>query len=83
MDTLSSRGESVLQALGLDKAADYVVGNPPYAPVTEKDFPCSKDSAFWEQVSHSGGNLFAAALYRAFDLALPEKFHPYCQNSRV
>lgn len=77
MDTLSSRGESVLQALGLDKAADYVVGNPPYAPVTEKDFPCSKASAFWERVSHSGGNLFAAALYRAFDLALPEGIISY------
>ncbi len=77
MDTLSSHGESVLQSLGLEKAADYVVGNPPYAPVTEKNFPCSLDPAFWEQVNRSGGNLFVAALYRAFQLALPEGIISY------
>lgn len=72
MDTLSNSGKTVLQSLGMGKAADYVVGNPPYAPVTEKNFPCSQDTAFSGQVSRSGGNLFVAALYRAFELARPE-----------
>lgn len=77
MDTLSSPGEHVLEALGLDKAADYVVGNPPYAPITEKNFPYCKDPSFLDKVNRSGGNLFVAALYRAFELACPEGIISY------
>lgn len=68
LDTLGKDGISVLNALSLSQKADFVVGNPPYAPLTKDVSIRSDDSEFLEQVFKSGKNLFLAALIRSFEL---------------
>lgn len=68
-DTLKESGSDTLDAVGLNGAADYIVGNPPYCPIETGVTVETKDKAFLERVKRTGNNLFVAALYRAFELA--------------
>lgn len=68
LDTLGNDGASVLAALHLPEKADFVVGNPPYAPLTGNCRIQSGDRAFLQRVRTAGKNLFLAALLRSFEL---------------
>ena len=67
IDTLGNTGTSILDHIGHEKF-DYVIGNPPYAPLSG-DVTIPSDKEFLKTVSTSGNNLYVAALYRAFELA--------------
>lgn len=66
-DTLGQSIDTTLSNLGLSKKPDYIIGNPPYAPLSA-DTKISKDYLFCRKVSDSGNNLFIAALFRALDM---------------
>lgn len=66
MDTLSKTGEEILKKVRRKKF-DYVIGNPPYAPIS-KDTVLDASSEFSSMVKNSGNNLFVAAIYRAFEI---------------
>ncbi|MCL2050781.1 MAG: N-6 DNA methylase [Lachnospiraceae bacterium] len=67
LDTLSINGEMVLSRLDRPRF-DYVVGNPPYAPLG-KGVTLDTDDDLISAVRNSGSNLFVAAIYRAFQIA--------------
>lgn len=67
IDTLGNTGNTILDHIGHEKF-DYVIGNPPYAPLSG-DVTIASDREFLKTVSTSGNNLYVAALYRAFELA--------------
>lgn len=67
MDTLGKSGQDVLKKVK-KKAFDYVIGNPPYAPLG-KEVDIVTTPAFMKTVKNSGNNLFVAAIYRAFEIA--------------
>ena len=67
-DTLGKKGKDVLKALGLKERADYVIGNPPYAPMEKEIIIDTDDYGFLRSVKDAGSNLFVAAIYRAFEL---------------
>lgn len=67
IDSIGQDSSIVLQDLQHSRF-DYVIGNPPYAPIT-KDITLNASSAFKATVSTSGNNLYVASLYRAFELA--------------
>lgn len=69
-DTIGPNGEEVLQSINHDKF-DYIVGNPPYAPMVN-DVTINGDSQFVQKVVDSGNNLYIGAIYRTFELAKPE-----------
>ena len=50
------------------KEFDYVIGNPPYAPIGNGVEMVSTPE-FMNLVKDSGNNLFVAAIYRAFEIA--------------
>jgi len=76
-DTLGKKGKDVLKTLGLKERVDYVIGNPPYAPM-EKDIVIDTDDYdFLRSVKDSGSNLFIAAIYRAFELTRNEGYISY------
>lgn len=76
-DTLGQKGKDVLKALGLKEKADYVIGNPPYAPM-EKDIVIDTDDYdFLRSVKDAGSNLFIAAIYRAFELVKEDGYISY------
>lgn len=76
-DTLGKKGKDVLKALGLKEEADYVIGNPPYAPM-EKDIVIDTDDYdFLRSVKDAGSNLFIAAIYRAFEITKDEGYISY------
>lgn len=66
VDTLGLEGKDTLKKINHDKF-DYVVGNPPYAPLS-KDVSINASSQFVKMVRDSGSNLFIAAIYRSFEL---------------
>lgn len=67
MDSIGPDPEQTLAAIQHEKF-DYVVGNPPYAPIS-KNVELNTSNEFKKIVSRSGNNLYVAALYRAFGLA--------------
>ncbi len=71
-DTLSSSGRDVLKKLKLRSPVDYVIGNPPYVPISKDITIDTSDYLFLRSVKDSGSNLFVAAIYRAFELTKPE-----------
>lgn len=76
-DTLGKKGKDVLKALGLKERADYVIGNPPYAPM-EKDIVIDTDDYdFLRSVKDAGSNLFIATIYRAFEITKDEGYISY------
>lgn len=68
IDTLANSGDTILKQLKLDKPVDFVIGNPPYAPMSKDVVIDTTDCLFLRNVKDSGNNLFVAALYRAFEL---------------
>lgn len=76
-DTLGKKGKVVLKSLGLTCKADYVIGNPPYAPVEKDIIVDTDDYDFLRSVKDAGSNLFIAAIYRAFELAKDEGYISY------
>lgn len=76
-DTLGKKGKDILRTLGLSDKADYIIGNPPYAPM-EKDIVIDTDDYdFLRSVKDAGSNLFIAAIYRAFELAKDDGYISY------
>ena len=71
LDTLGNNGSSVLRKVKSLQQVDYVIGNPPYAPISKDIQVDTSDYLFLRDVKDSGSNLFIAALYRAFELAKP------------
>lgn len=69
-DTIGANGEDTLLSINHDKF-DYVVGNPPYAPMAN-GVTINGDSEFVRKVVNSGNNLYIGAIYRTFELAKPE-----------
>lgn len=72
IDTLSNNGKDILKKLKLLSPVDYVIGNPPYAPIAKDITIDTSDYLFLRNVKDSGSNLFIAAIYRAFELTKPE-----------
>lgn len=69
IDSITRPGSDTLKRIR-HRSFDYVVGNPPYVPLTA-DTPLNSDNAFNELVANSGNNLFVAAVYRSFELCRP------------
>lgn len=67
MDTLGKTGIEIVKK-AKKKEFDYVIGNPPYAPIGNKVEMVSTPE-FMNLVKDSGNNLFVAAIYRAFEIA--------------
>ena len=77
LDTLGNDGEKILKSLKLNKKADYVVGNPPYCPLSKNIIVNAVDYSFWRKVRDFGNNLFVAAILRAFELTDTEGVTAY------
>lgn len=71
IDTLANSGQEVLKKFKIKKPIDFVIGNPPYAPMIKDIVIDTSDYLFLRSVKDSGSNLFVAALYRAFELVKP------------
>ena len=69
INTLVNSGEEVLKKLKIGSECDFVIGNPPYAPISKDIVIDTNDYLFLRNVKDSGSNLFVGALYRAFELA--------------
>ncbi len=69
VDTLANNEAEVLKQLKMSSPADFVIGNPPYAPITKDIVIDTAEYFFLRKVKDAGSNLFIAALYRSFDLA--------------
>ncbi len=67
MDTLGIEGWQILEKARMKEKADVVIGNPPYAPLGS-GVSIAADREFLNRVSAAGGNLFVAAVYRAFEI---------------
>lgn len=76
-DTLGKKGKDVLKALGLKERVDYVIGNPPYAPMEKEIVIDTDDYDFLRSVKDAGSNLFVAAIYRAFELTKDDGYICY------
>lgn len=76
-DTIGNSGKDVLSFMHLDNQVDYVIGNPPYVPLSKNVTINSTEDAFLRKVTNSGNNLFIGALYRAFELAKPNGYIAY------
>lgn len=72
MDTLGKAGSEVLKKTR-KKSFDYIIGNPPYAPLA-KGTDITSTNQFLQTVKDSGNNLFVAAIYRAFELVKEEGY---------
>ena len=70
VDTIGREGKEVLDSIG-HEAFDYLVGNPPYAPMVN-DVTIDGDKKFVKLVTDSGNNLYIGAIYRTFELVKPE-----------
>ena len=68
MDTLANDGRFILKKFKVKEQMDFVIGNPPYAPISTDITIDTQDYLFLRNVKDSGSNLFVAAIYRAFEL---------------
>jgi hypothetical protein len=68
-DFIGQTSEKTFKALSLQQKADYIIGNPPYVPISGNVTlnTSAGDYLFKRKVSDSGKNLFIAALIRSFD----------------
>jgi len=92
IDTISNNGIEILKVFKLKEKFDYVIGNPPYCPIENKNIIASKDYHFLRKVKDSGNNTFIAAIYRAFELVkeegiisyiIPKNFLHVCSYSKL
>jgi len=67
IDTIATNGAATLKKLGIEKVS-YVIGNPPYAPLSRDINIDTKDYLFLRYVKDAGNNLFIGALLRAFEM---------------
>lgn len=72
LDTIGNSSHVILKKFGVQEKFDYIVGNPPYVPLTQNIKIKSDDYFFLRDVKDSGNNLFVAAIYRAIE-SLAEK----------
>jgi len=72
VDTIGQTGVQVLKKINRENF-DYVIGNPPYAPINAK-VDIDSNIEFKGKVADSGNNLFIAALYRAFEISKPNGY---------
>lgn len=72
LDTISNNGDYILKKIKIQSKLDFVIGNPPYVPITKDLQIDMSDYLFWRSVKDSGNNLFVAAIYRAFELVKEE-----------
>jgi methylase of polypeptide subunit release factors len=72
IDTLANNGEQALKKWKLEEPVDFLIGNPPYAPIAKDIVIDTNDYLFLRNVKDSGSNLYIAALYRAFELTKPQ-----------
>jgi methylase of polypeptide subunit release factors len=77
LDTLSLSGEEILKKLDLKRKVDFLIGNPPYAPIDKNITVDTDDYNYLRNVKDSGNNLFVAAIYRAFELTSSAGFISY------
>ena len=82
LDTLALSGKEILKKLELTKV-DFLVGNPPHAPMDKNITVDTDDYSFLRNVKDSGSNLFVAAIYRAFEIASPDGFISYIVPKNV
>lgn len=68
IDSIGSPANLLLEKLNFSEKFDYVIGNPPYAPLSSKVEINSDDIIFKNKVNAYGKNLFVAALIRALEL---------------
>jgi len=68
IDTIGNDGATTLKKLKTGGKVDFVIGNPPYAPLINGIRIKTSDYVFLRKVSNSGNNLFVAAILRAFEL---------------
>ncbi|MCD7740691.1 MAG: N-6 DNA methylase [Ruminococcus sp.] len=76
-DTLGKKGKDVLKLLGLNEKVDYLIGNPPYAPIENEIVIDTDDYNFLRSVKDAGSNLFVAAIYRAFEITKDKGYISY------
>ena len=67
IDTLGKKPKDILEKLGLHQKPNYIIGNPPYAPITG-DTKLDSDYLFTRKVADTGNNLFIAAIMRALEI---------------
>lgn len=67
IDTLGKKPKDILEKLGLQQKPNYIIGNPPYAPITG-DTKLDSDYLFTRKVADTGNNLFIAAIMRALEI---------------
>lgn len=72
IDTIGNSGEKILEELSQERF-DYIIGNPPYAPLAG-DTIIDSTRDFVGMVKSSGNNLFVGAIYRMFELVKEEGF---------
>ncbi|MCL1946488.1 MAG: N-6 DNA methylase [Chitinivibrionia bacterium] len=67
IDTIANNGAITLKKLGIEKVP-YIVGNPPYVPLSRSINIETKDYLFLRNVKDAGSNLFIGALFRALEM---------------
>lgn len=75
-DTLGADSAEILNLVGLLKKPQYIIGNPPYAPIAGNT-SLDGEYLFCRKVSNTGNNLFIAALIRALDLVAEDGYISY------
>lgn len=68
IDTIGNRSNDILKKFKVGKKFDYIIGNPPYVPVTQDNAINSEDYFFLRNIKDSGNNLFIASLYKALEI---------------
>lgn len=77
LNTVTKNAEATLKFISKNEKFDFVVGNPPYAPLDDKILVDTPDYYFLRTIKDSGNNLFVAALYNAFELLKDEGILTY------
>lgn len=67
-DSIGSAANKTLSLLGINEKADYIVGNPPFVPISGEVSLNTDDYLFRRKVTDSGNNLFVAAIIRSLEM---------------
>ncbi|MBI9009330.1 MAG: N-6 DNA methylase [Tenericutes bacterium] len=67
-NSISNSSSKLMKLLKLRERFHVVIGNPPYAPITNETYGSSNDYLFQRTVKSSGDNLFVAGLLRAKEM---------------
>ena len=77
LDTIGNSSTKIYKSFNRKDKADYIIGNPPYAPIDKNITIDTEDYLFLRNVKDSGSNLFIAALYRALELVKSNGYISY------